>query len=89
MPCNCKNNQRLLELGMKYGMKGKTRKEIIKQKTGNAFRSVIGIILAVLASPFILIGLLFKAIFSKDKGVHFEKIFNLKKNAGKQQVIQD
>lgn len=88
MACNCKTNQRLLELGLRYGTRGKTRKQILGQKTGNAFRSVFGLFFTVIVSPFIFIWLVCKGLFSKDKAVHFDKIFNLKKDDRKQQVIQ-
>lgn len=88
MGCNCKTNYKLLELGLRYGMKGSTRKQILGQKTEGVFRSLFGGLLAVIATPFIFIWLVGKGLFSKDKVIHFDKIFNLKKHGRKQQVIQ-
>lgn len=88
MACNCKANEKILELGMKYGSGGLTRKQLIGRGVKHLFRSILGIILVIILSPIIFLYLIGKGLFSKDKTVSIKKILNLKKNVREQQNIQ-
>ena len=89
MSCNCKTNQKLLELANTYGSNGLTRKDKIKLNVRNFFYFLFTVVFSIIVSPFIFIWLMCKGLFGKDKGVHFDKIFKLKvKNVREQQNIQ-
>lgn len=88
MPCDCKTKQQLYELGLKYGQGNLTRKQIIRRGLKTTLLSILGVILVILLSPAIVLYVLYKGIFGKDKIIDFKKILNLKKNVREEQNIQ-
>lgn len=78
MPCNCTTNNNLDVLAKIYGSKKPTRKKVIGIKLQNFFYWIFAIPFAVLFTVPFLLYLLYKVFFGKDKGIHFDKFFNLK-----------
>ena len=80
MPCDCKTNKNLLSLANLYGSRGLPKKSVFGIRTNNFFYSIFVIFFIIIAAVPLFIYFMFKGLFSKDKGVHFDKIFNLRKN---------
>ncbi len=88
MACNCKTNAKLIELGLRYGTGGKlTRKEILKKDLKGILLSILSLLITIIVLPFIVLYVVFKGLFSKNKGINFKKIFRLKQNVREEQNI--
>ena len=78
MACDCKANRDIIAITKKYGAK---QSETNRRSLGEdirLFMKYIGYtILGLLCVPFMVIYLLYKAIFAKDHGIHINKIFRL------------
>ena len=89
MPCNCKTNEKLVKLGLKYGKtKNPTRKEILKGGARQFFLTILGVALIIILSPILFLYIIGKGVFGKEKTISFKKIFKLKNNVGEEQNIQ-
>lgn len=79
MACACKVNQQISYIQKKYGVKQPTSRKSnisfnIKMKVKEAFF----LLLAILLSPLMLLHILYKTIFTKDKTIDIKKLFRLK-----------
>ena len=79
MACNCKVNQKLDYITRKYGVNGPRQYETHMSMDFVDFLTNLGAFLvSVILSPFLLIYIIGKLIFSDDKSLHIEDILFLK-----------
>lgn len=75
MGCNCKVNKKISIINEKYGTKPLQKKtNIIGMINDNIARVIM-----IICLPFVILHVLYVAIFSKDKRITLSKMFSKKK----------
>lgn len=78
MACNCKVNQQISYLHKKYGHNIPVSKQSkIRFTVREKLKNFLVYIIEILFLPIILIYILYKALFAKNKIVSMKKILNL------------
>ena len=75
MGCNCATTEQINELYRKFGEKQKNRKGFSLKLF---LKKSLTYLCVALATPFIVLFVIGKAAFSKDKRISVQKFFNLK-----------
>lgn len=75
MSCNCKTNKKILELANKYGRtKRESRKDILKSHFHHLGYACLELILAALLIVPMGLYVLYRGIFTKERGIHLNKL---------------
>lgn len=75
MGCNCATTEQINELYRKFGEKQKNRKDFSLKLF---LKKSLTYLCAALATPFIVLFVIGKAMFSTDRKISVRKFFNLK-----------
>ena len=78
MGCNCASQEQITKLYKLYGDKRDNNNITLTQRLTTLFRDICVYLILFLISPFLILFVLYKGIFTKDKKISVRKLLKFK-----------